>query len=387
MSEAKITCQVCGKPVHAIQMHLKEDHPELTLEEYKAKWPDAPLLSAYAKKRLQERRAKKASGEGAAAMGKGGAGGALKASMKAMHEVFGLGRAKAARNAKGEPIPISVLAAPPEFADLVPEVDDNYIFNIELLKTAIMGLELCIPTYLWGHAGTGKTTMWEQVCARTGRAFLRVQHTVNTEESHIVGQWTVKDDHTVFELGPLAVAMKYGLVYCADEYDFAMPSVLSVYQPVLEGKPLVIKEADHDNRIVRPHPNFRLVATGNTNGCGDETGLYQGTNIQNAANYERFGIVEEVSYMEASQEIAVVAGQAGIPKEHAEQLVSFATEIRTAYASAKIGATVSPRALINAAKIGMRRASYKTGLKLAFTNRLSRVDQVVADQFAQRIFG
>lgn len=387
MSEAKITCQVCGKPVHAIQMHLKEDHPELTLEEYKAKWPDAPLLSAYAKKRLQERRAKKASGEGAAAMGKGGAGGALKASMKAMHEVFGLGRAKAARNAKGEPIPISVLAAPPEFADLVPEVDDNYIFNIELLKTAIMGLELCIPTYLWGHAGTGKTTMWEQVCARTGRAFLRVQHTVNTEESHIVGQWTVKDGHTVFELGPLAVAMKYGLVYCADEYDFAMPSVLSVYQPVLEGKPLVIKEADHDNRIVRPHPNFRLVATGNTNGCGDETGLYQGTNIQNAANYERFGIVEEVSYMEASQEIAVVAGQAGIPKEHAEQLVSFATEIRTAYASAKIGATVSPRALINAAKIGMRRASYKTGLKLAFTNRLSRVDQMVADQFAQRIFG
>lgn len=385
MSDAKITCQVCGEKTHSIQIHLREVHPEMSLDEYKEKWPHAPLLSEFAKKRLAERKAAK--GAGAAAMGKGGSAPTMKMATKALHQVFGLGKAKAALSAKGDPIPINVLTPPAEFADLVPQVDGNYVFNIELLKTAVMGLELNVPTYLWGHAGTGKTTMWEQVCARTGRPFLRVQHTVNTEESHIVGQWTVKDGHTIFELGPLAVAMKYGLVYCADEYDFAMPSVLSVYQPVLEGKALVIKEADHDNRIIRPHPNFRFVATGNTNGCGDETGLYQGTNIQNAANYERFGIVEEVQYMAVDQEVAVIAGQSGIPTKHAESLVNFATEIREAYSSGKIGSTISPRALINAAKIGALRGNYKIGLKLSFTNRLSRVDQTVADQYAQRIFG
>jgi cobaltochelatase CobS len=384
MSDGKITCHVCGAQVHAIQVHLKEEHPEMTLAEYREEFPEAPLLSAAAKKRIEER--KKAKGSGVASMGAGGAG-ASAGKKVPLHEAFGLGKVKAALSPRGEPILISIMEPPADFADLVPEVDENYVFDIDLAKTALMGLELNIPSYLWGHAGTGKTTMWEQVCARTKRPFLRVQHTVNTEESHIVGQWTVKDGHTVFELGPLAVAMKYGLTYVADEYDFAMPSVLSVYQPVLEGKPLVIKEADHDNRIIRPHPDFRFVATGNTNGCGDETGLYQGTNIQNAANYERFGIVEEVSYMEKDQETMIVAGQASIPKKDAADLVKFAGEIRTAFAGGKIGATISPRALINAARIGIRRASYKKGLELAFMNRMSRVDREVASQFAQRIFG
>ena len=37
--------------------------------------------------------------------------------------------------------------------------------------------------------------------------------------------------------------MKHGWVYLADEYDFAFPQILGVYQPVLEGEALVIKEA------------------------------------------------------------------------------------------------------------------------------------------------
>ena len=202
-----------------------------------------------------------------------------------------------------------------------------------------------------------------------------------------MGQYVVKDGSTQFQLGPLPTAMLFGYEYCADEYDFAMPSVLSVYQPVLEGKPLVIKDAPPEFRVIRPHPNFRFVATGNTNGGGDETGLYQGTQIQNAANYSRFSIVEEVGYMEPKIEAAVVAGQSGIDRKDADKLVAFAKEVRDAFKAGRIGATISPRELISSAKLGLVRGSdWRGGLRLGFTNRLSRTDKEVVEQYAQRLF-
>ncbi|MER9496479.1 AAA family ATPase, partial [Mesorhizobium sp. M0320] len=174
-----------------------------------------------------------------------------------------------------------------------------------------------------------------------------VQHTAHTEESHVLGQYVVRTKMakhdvisgdgtrhevekpmsvTEFQLGPLPLAMIEGAVYCADEYDFAMPQVVALYQPVLEGKALVIKDAPPEYRLIKPHPEFRIVATGNTNGTGDETGLYQGTLIQNAANYSRFKITEEVTYMEPKIEETVISGQAGIERADAAKLVKIAKE-------------------------------------------------------------
>lgn len=390
---SKITCQICGAQVHAIATHLKSDHPEWTTERYVAEYPDAPTMSDVVRKALEDRKKAEATAGSASvpAADESAAPSPVDASApvkRELHKVFELGTAKAAMNARGEPIFISVYKPVPNYADLVPEIDDRFIFNIDLLKTVIIGLELNIPTMLWGHTGVGKTTILEQVHARTGRAFLRVQHTVNTEEAHITGQWVVKNGETQFEYGPLAIAMINGLTYCADEYDFAMAAVLAVYQPVLEGKPLVIKEAPAEKRVVRPHPNFRFVATGNTNGSGDETGLYQGTSIQNAANYRRFGIVEKVVYMPVEQERTVLVTQTGIAQDDAKRFVDFATEIRKAYDASQIGNTIGPAELINAAKLGLVRGSdWRAGLRQAYMNRLAKTDYEVADRVAQRVFG
>ncbi len=175
------------------------------------------------------------------------------------------------------------------------------------------------------------------------------------------------------------MAMLNGWVYLADEYDFALPSVLAVYQPVLEGKALVIKEAPAAQRIVRPHPNFRFIATGNTNGSGDETGLYQGTNIQNAANYDRFHMVLEIKYMKAALETQILVNQAKIDKADAEKLVDFANRVRESYDGNKISSPISPRTLIAAAQIGLRKGSYRAGISLCFANKLSKVDKEVVN--------
>lgn len=400
MSEAiapvdnRISCRLCGAKVHSIELHLRETHKGVTLAEYQATYPEAPILSEIAKQKIAEARQKKEA-EAAATTGvkTAMAGAALSVvagsgeARLAFHELFGFDeKAPGVMSASGKPIPILVID-PGKFKDMVPDVDNDHVFEPNLLKNLCMGIELGMPVYAWGHAGTGKTTTLLQIAARTRRPTLRVQHSINTEEAHVVGQWIVKGGETVFQLGPLAQAMMNGWLYIADEYDFALPSVLAVYQPVLEGNALVIKDAPQEYRVIKPHPNFRIAATGNTNGSGDETGLYQGTQIQNAANYERFGIVEQVRYMAPDLETQVIMKKAGVTKKDAEKLVDFAGRVREAYDKASISSTVSPRALVNAAKLGLRRGSFRIGLTLAFINRLSKVDREAVDAIAQRLFG
>jgi cobaltochelatase CobS len=381
--DTKIKCMKCGAKVHSIQLHIAKDHAAegYTLKDYEKEFPGAPLLSDIAKAELEKRAL-------ASSVSTDTSSTPVATSMKKnFHEVFGLGKVKAALSSKGEPIKISVMPDTPEFSDMVPAVDPNYVFNLDVLKSLMFGLEMNIPTFLWGHSGTGKTTIFEQVAARTRRPTVRVQHTANMEEEHIVGGWRLRDGHTFFEYGPLPMAMKYGWLYIADEYDFGRPEVLAVYQAVLEGKPLFIKEADTSMRVVKPHPDFRIVATGNTNGQGDETGLYQGTTIQNAANFERFGIVEKMPYMEKALEERLVALQSDIPPEDAKLLVDFATRVRQEFDSSKLSNPISPRSLINAGMYGYAHNNYHLGLQKAFINRLSTVDREVADQVAKRVFG
>ncbi|MDX5412865.1 MAG: MoxR family ATPase [Rhodobacterales bacterium] len=376
----KIKCEICGAEVHAIKKHLEDVHPDMELDEYRAAYPDAPLYSEAALKKIKEISQKKKE----VSLSEAGV------TRRPLHEVFNIpSDTKGALSAAGGPIPIMVFDTDEDQfkRDLVPDIDPNYIFNIDTLKVAVMGLECNIPTYLVGMAGTGKSTLMEQIGARTNRPTFRVQHSGNTEESHILGQYIVKDGETVWEPGPLQIAMKLGINYLADEYDRAMPQILSVYQPVLEGKQLVTKEAPPEWRIIKPHPDFRFTATGNTNGAGDETGLFPSTNVQDFANFERFGLMIKIDWMPEAQEVAVVSSQAGIPKEDAKTLVRFAREVRKQVDAGQISSPVSPRALINAGKIGVRMRDYRRGLTLAYINRLGQAEAKACDEVAQRFFG
>lgn len=407
-SDGKIRCQKCGERVHMISRHLEERHSDatdetsfMTLESYEKAYPEAPLESEMVtqrRKELMEKAEKEKKAKASAPVRESktvpsSVGTSVVSTQEpfikstaALGELFGFGDAAEAKSSKGNPIPISVFSPPAMLDEYLPEIDTNHIFTIPLLKAVLIGLEMGINVFLYGHMGTGKSTTIENICAYTRRPWIRIQHSRDTEQSHIVGQWTVKDGETVFELGPLAYAMRHGLVYVADEYDFALPSVLAIYQPIMEGKALVIKEADLENRIIKPHPNFRFLATGNTNGSGDETGLYQGTVTQNAANFERFGIVEQVHYMPAAVEQRVIAAQAGVDANIAKDFVKFAGLIREAYGRGDVSIPISPRSLINSAKVGLRFGDLTRGIELSFLNRLDSTSEQTAREIMGRVF-
>ncbi|TOF19047.1 hypothetical protein CGJ27_25175, partial [Vibrio parahaemolyticus] len=123
---------------------------------------------------------------------------------------------------------------------------------------------------------------------------------------------------------------------------------------ILEGAPLVI--AQNGGEIIIPHNKFRFIATGNSAGSGDQTGLYQGVLQQNLAFLDRFRIIE-ATYAEPSVEEAILENVApGLPEVFRQKMVKVAGDIRRLFiggadGGAELSITMSTRTLVRWAKL------------------------------------
>ena len=275
-----------------------------------------------------------------------------------------------------------------------PTVNESDGSAISPVKLAAIALETGKTMFVFGGHGTGKTTLIEQMCAFTGRPAVRVQHVSGLELTDIIGDVQASPERgTYFNPGYLAIAMRYGLTYIADEYDYADPSIVSQYQAVLEGKPLIIPNAiadienpENDWRKVVPHPMFRFAATGNTNGAGDETGMFIGTNIGNVANYSRFNIRIRLDYIKSADEQRILTNKSKLTKHQAKQLVKVANVIRSGGDNSKgtIQTPISTRELLEVADLGSKIGSAPLAFQYCYSMGLNSVEQETANGIMQR---
>lgn len=189
----------------------------------------------------------------------------------------------------------------------VPKVDDNYVFSKDLVEDILYVMNkprANIASWFYGHRGTGKTSVVSQVLARMNYPTLMLAGTEETEVYQLVGYNRPVNGSFEYVYAPLSYAMKYGCALVINEFDMLPPTVSAILHDVLEGMPLVLPE--NNNEIIYPHADFCLFVTGNTNGAGDESGLYAGTQPQNPALMDRFA-VNHVDYLDKDTELAVVA--------------------------------------------------------------------------------
>lgn len=142
-----------------------------------------------------------------------------------------------------------------------------------------------LPHWVYGPTGGGKTRAIEQACAATGREFFRVQITSESDEGSLLGGFQLINGETRYVLGRAPMAMKRGGVLLLDEADQGKEKAMCL-QPILENRPVYLSRA---NMVVSPAEGFIALATANTQGRGDDTGLYIGANVQNAAYLDRLG--------------------------------------------------------------------------------------------------
>ena len=146
---------------------------------------------------------------------------------------------------------------------------------------------------------------------------------------------------TKFEEGILPRAMVQPCFLVLDEIDAGKPDILFAIQRATEGKGLLLTE--DGGRLVKPHPLFRFVATANSRGQGDETGVYAGVRPMNGALLNRFPMFIEVDYISQEEETQLLTKKYSTPTDVVKNLTEFAKLARKAFTSAETSVPVSPR--------------------------------------------
>ena len=210
------------------------------------------------------------------------------------------------------------------------------------------------PVFITGLSGNGKTFQVEQACALEKVEHIRINITLETDEDDLIGGFRLKNGETVFELGPIPIAMLRGCPITIDEIDLASPKVMCL-QPVLEGRSLTIKKL---GITIAPRPGFTVFATANTKGRGSDDGRFVGTNLLNEAFLERFPITVEQAYPSINVEKKILqrsfeqlgATATDENKTFFETLARWAETIRVTYFEEGIEDLISTRRLVHIVK-------------------------------------
>lgn len=231
----------------------------------------------------------------------------------------------------------------------VPSKDSLFVKwgHFKSVKT-ILDSESFFPVYIAGPSGNGKTFMVEQACAHSGRKFIRVQISPETDEDDLIGGFRLVNGNTVFSYGPVIRAMREGAVLLLDEIDRGTNKIMCL-QSVLEGKSVLLKKT---GEVISPAPGFQVIATANTTGRGSFDGKYSAASIIDEAFLERFPIT-------ISQPWATKASETRILERHAdkydvndsdfvEKLITWASVIRSAFDDGAVEDFISTRRLCHA---------------------------------------
>ena len=203
------------------------------------------------------------------------------------------------------------------------------------------------PVFITGLSGYGKNMMIEQVHAELKKELFRVNITIETDEDDLIGHYALIDGKTVWQDGPVVLAMERGGTLLLDEVDLASNKIMCL-QPVLEGNPLLIKK---EGRIVRPKAGFTVMATANTKGKGSEDGRFIGTNILNEAFLERFPITVEQEYPSITVEKKIInklmTSLNCLDEEFSGKLVDWADLIRKTFYDGGVDEIIATRRLVH----------------------------------------
>lgn len=275
---------------------------------------------------------------------------------------------------------------------LVPNIDESYVFDNKELLMFIIGIERRDNMLFVGPTGSGKSTLPEQFAARTNRNCIRIGFDASISRGDLIGEWVPKNGSLEFQYGILPLAMRTpGTFIVLDEYDSISPENAFVLQRLLEkgSRSLFLPET---NEVIEMHPDNVIIATANTNGQGDESGMYAGTRVQNMAQLNRFSLTFIKDYLAEDLEVKMLVGKyPSVVAEDANvipRMVKFANAVRKAFKEGEIGMTFSTRDAINlldlTTYLGGTHENLLLALEYCITNKMMPEDAEAVKGIFQR---
>ena len=277
----------------------------------------------------------------------------------------------------------------------VPELDDSYCFDHETTLAIMVAFAHNRRLLIQGYHGTGKSTHIEQVAARLNWPCIRINLDSHISRIDLIGKDAIvlKDGKQITEFrdGILPWALQSPIALVFDEYDAGRPDVMFVIQRVLEvdGKMTLLDQ----NRVLKPHPAFRLLATANTVGLGDTTGLYHGTQQINQGQLDRWNLVTALNYLPHEEETAIVLSKCPTYGKSQEGRTSISSMVRVAdltragFMAGDISTVMSPRTVITWAENNLILGNIGIAFRMTFLNKCDELERTTVAEYYQRCFG
>ncbi len=280
-------------------------------------------------------------------------------------------------------------------SNYIPNRDENYVFDQKTTSAILAGFSFNQRVLVQGMHGTGKSTHIEQIASRLNWPCIRINFDSQITRLDLVGKDSIKIKNglqvTEFKEGIIPFALREGIALVLDEYDAIKTDVSFVIQRLLEeeGKFALLEE----NEIITPHPNFRLFATSNTLGAGDDLGIYHGTNLINQAQMDRWNIVASLNYLSSDLELEILLKkfpknlENSDSKQLAKMMITLANLSREAFKNGDISNLISLRTLISWGKNIEIFKSIKDAFIFSFYNKVIDDEKAIMREFYQRVFG
>ncbi len=281
-----------------------------------------------------------------------------------------------------------------EKSSFVPEIDESYVFDPDTTMAIIAGFIFNQRVLIQGMHGTGKSTHIEQVASRLNWPCIRVNFDSQITRLDLVGKDIIKLKNgkqiTEFKEGIIPFSIRNNIALVLDEYDAIRSDVSFVIHRLLEnnGKFMLLEE----NEVINPTNYFRIFATSNTLGAGDDMGIYHGTNLINQAQMDRWNIAVALNYLSEEVEIKILQKKLPFLKNSlnqniAKMMVKMANISREAFKNGDISNLISLRTLISWGRNFEIFGSIKHAFILSFLNKVIDDEKTVVKEFYQRIFG
>lgn len=297
---------------------------------------------------------------------------------KTADELFGFKVPQDRRDAARFPVRVAGPDTPP--------VMDTFLFRKDHVKigqawiTGLFG-----NLMLTGPTGAGKTSFIEQFAARLGWGVIRVACSKSIELQELIGRVSLNPDgSTGWVDGPAIRAMKEGSILLLDEVNFLDPGQIGGLNTILDGGSFLIPET---GVRVKPHPDFRVAATGNALD-GENVGNYRGTQRMNDALLDRFKGGIEVGYLAKKEELSLLQKEAPLlDGSVAAMMVDLAQSLRKSYSTGTLQVVLSTRIVVawglllqsfSHERVGQR-DKLLTALQASFLFRVGRTDRAAIE--------
>ena len=230
----------------------------------------------------------------------------------------------------------------------------------QTLPELLLALGARCHVLLVGPAGTGKSTLAAQAAEALGLSLQAISLGPTTPMSKVFGYF---DAHGNYHATPFRRAFEQGGVMLLDELDNGHPGLLAELNQAL-----ALGSCAFADGMVTAHPDFRLVATGNTYGTGGNRD-YVGRQALDAATLDRFVTIEVPVDEQLEERVAMAHAPA--KKRLVRQLITEVHRLRGAAADKRLPVIFSPRVSIDGAKLLAAGASLEQVMRWRVTRGLS----------------